>query len=172
MGGPIYFTSLYRNLTLENAYTHKNRINLSQKVAQRTFFNFWRRIKTLNRNIKLELKELWDINNPSNWLSRESKWWRAKKPRMIFLELLHFITRILACGKIEFQNIKAVIPCRHDLLWCGVLSKWEFFIKMRAAFIIFYPPSSYEGRREQGRQLSFWWKTLNLIGHYGSNEKQ
>ena len=62
MGGPIYFTSLYRNLTLENAYTHKNRINLSQKVAQRTFFNFWRRIKTLNRNIKLELKELWDIN--------------------------------------------------------------------------------------------------------------
>ena len=31
-----------------------------------------------------------------------------------------------------------------------------------------HPPSSYEGRREQGRQLSFWWKTLNLIGHYGT----
>ena len=30
-----------------------------------------------------------------------------------------------------------------------------------------HPPLSYEGRREQGRQLSFWWKTLNLIGHYG-----
>ena len=31
-----------------------------------------------------------------------------------------------------------------------------------------HPPSSYEGRREQGRKLSFWWKTLNLIGHYGN----
>ena len=30
-----------------------------------------------------------------------------------------------------------------------------------------HPPLSYERRREQGRQLSFWWKTLNLIGHYG-----
>ena len=32
----------------------------------------------------------------------------------------------------------------------------------------FHPPASYEGRREQGRQLSIWWKTNNLIGHYGT----
>ena len=31
-----------------------------------------------------------------------------------------------------------------------------------------HPPLSYEGRREEGRQLSLWWKTLNLIGHYGN----
>ena len=31
-----------------------------------------------------------------------------------------------------------------------------------------HPPTSYEGRREQGRQLSFWWETLNLIRHDGS----
>ena len=34
----------------------------------------------------------------------------------------------------------------HRLLWCEL---WE--------------------RREQGKQLSFWWKTFNLIGHYRSN---
>ena len=34
----------------------------------------------------------------------------------------------------------------------------------------FLPPSSlrYEERRKQGRQLSFWWKALNLMGHYSS----
>ena len=41
---------------------------------------------------------------------------------------------------------------------------WEFFFQMRAAFLA----SIYEGRREQGRQLSFWWKTLNWIGHHGT----
>ena len=44
-------------------------------------------------------------------------------------------------------------------LRCGVLSKWEFFIKMRAAFIA--------SILEQRGQLSFWWKILNLIEHYG-----
>ena len=36
-----------------------------------------------------------------------------------------------------------------------------------------HPPSSYEGRREQGRQLSIWWKTLILIlGSYDCKVKK
>ena len=45
--------------------------------------------------------------------------------------------------------------------YCGVLSKWE---------LPPLPPSFLELWRKEraSRQLSFWWKTLILIGHYGS----
>ena len=54
----------------------------------------------------------------------------------------------------------------HQRFWpnhetyCSVLSKWE---------LPCLPPSSLElWRRERAsKQLSFWWKTLILLGHYG-----
>ena len=52
-----------------------------------------------------------------------------------------------------------------ELLWCPI--KMRVFHQNESCLSCLHPPSSYEGRREQGRQLSFWWKTLNLIGHYG-----
>ena len=52
---------------------------------------------------------------------------------------------------------KAVNP----ILWCPI--KMRVFLQNESCLSCLHPPPSYEGR-----QLSFWWKTLNLIGHYGS----
>ena len=42
------------------------------------------------------------------------------------------------------------------------------FYQNESCLSCLHPPSSYGGRREQGRQLSIWWKTLILIlGSYG-----
>ena len=45
--------------------------------------------------------------------------------------------------------------------WCG-----ECFIKMRAAFLAHFLPELWRTERAR-RELSFWWKTLILIEHYG-----
>ena len=50
------------------------------------------------------------------------------------------------------------------ILWRPI--KMRVFHHNESCLSCLHPPSNYEGRREQGRQLSFWWKTLNLIGHY------
>ena len=47
--------------------------------------------------------------------------------------------------------------------YCGVLTNWEHFIKMRAAF---HAPSSLELWRKE-RQLSYWWTTLICIENWG-----
>ena len=50
--------------------------------------------------------------------------------------------------------------------WCPI--KVRDFYQNESRPSCPHPPSSYEGRREQGRQLSSWWKSLTLIGHYST----
>ena len=50
-------------------------------------------------------------------------------------------------------------------MWCPI--KVRVFHQNESCLSCPHPPLSYEGRREQKRQLSFCWKTLILIGHYG-----
>jgi len=61
------------------------------------------------------------------------------------------------------------ISCIWHLQWCPI--KVRDFHQNESCPSCPHPPSSYEERREQGRQLSFWWKSLTLIGHY-STENQ
>ena len=56
-----------------------------------------------------------------------------------------------------------------DGIWIQWWPKWlsvMYFQQNESCPSCPQPPSSYEERREQGRQLSFWWNAVNLIGHY------
>ena len=55
---------------------------------------------------------------------------------------------------------------KKQLLWCPI--KTGVFHQNKSWLSCPHPPLSFKGRREQGRQLSFRWNTLNLIGHYGN----
>ena len=71
----------------------------------------------------------------------------------MFLPFIYSVSLIA----LQIRNVYRSVP-----------SKWDFFIKMRAAFLApILPWVMKEGERAR-RQLSFWWKTLILIGHYGS----
>ena len=57
----------------------------------------------------------------------------------------------------------------YKITYCSVLSNESFPSKWELPCL---PPSSLElWRKERARgQLSFWWKTLILIGHYGRSK--
>ena len=57
---------------------------------------------------------------------------------------------------------------RQEHTYSGVLSKWEIFIKMRAALLApILPRVMKKGESKEG--ISHWWNALNLIGHYSMN---
>ena len=68
----------------------------------------------------------------------------------------------------EMKKITGMVDLK-GMRYRGV--KMRVFHQNESCLSCLNPPSSYEGRREQERQLSFWWKTLNLIGHYGNLRK-
>ena len=51
------------------------------------------------------------------------------------------------------------------VLWCPI--KVRVFHQMSAAFLAPILPWDMKGGESKKRQLSFWWQTLILIGHYG-----
>ena len=67
--------------------------------------------------------------------------------------------------RISFFHFPITVAFSVIIQWCPI--KMRVFHQNESCLSCLHPPSSCEGRREQGRQLSFWWKTLNLIGHYG-----
>ena len=61
---------------------------------------------------------------------------------------------------------KCQLSSKRSLTNCGVLSQWKCFYQNESCLSRPHPPLSYEERSEQGRQLSFWRKALNLMAHY------
>ena len=59
----------------------------------------------------------------------------------------------------KFNRLSTVVPYQNE----SFSSKWEFFIKMRAAFLAYI----FHRIMKEGESEELCWKTLNLIGHYG-----
>ena len=122
-----------------------------------------------------------------NWNDLATSGWRHLFPKQSNFKKLEEIWRFILLIRSLFrrwagrQNLKAVVwenaktlqnlPYLGKAVWLNHSIKFKLMGMKNSHFnsclSCLLPPSSYEGRRELGRQLSFWWKTLKLIGHYG-----
>ena len=79
-----------------------------------------------------------------------------------------FFTSLLG-WKMNAISYLAKVLTEFSRDYCSVLSKWEFFIKKRAALLAPILPRVMKeraiGSSHFDEILSFWWKTLILIGH-------
>ena len=113
-----------------------------------------------NSALKLKFR-LWALSGfflMSHFHGSAQNWpWLLSLAFILHLDLAHYYRDNCIWIVVKSDYYKDVLLLKYPI-------KLRVLIKMRAAFWV-HPPTSYVGRTEQGRELSFWWKSLNLIWH-------